>query len=113
MNQPPKFQLICGAPISPISPVLAPHGGVVLVVASLAERGQIQQAGGLGPMVKNMGAGQHHPAAGDRVGLVVFGTAPFAFIPCSIKPHEPAAQRPVFGVSGFIFRADGHCLDAS
>lgn len=89
-------------------PALAPHLGVVGVVALLAQRREVQQARRFWPVVENMRRGQNHLVARHRVLLSVLGSAPFAVVPCSVKSHEPAPQLPVLRVSRFVLGAYRH-----
>ena len=81
---------------------------VVGVVASLAQRRQVEQAGRFGALVKDVGRGQDHPAAGRGVWLAIDGPAPLTPAPRTVQPNEPAAERPIRRVSGCVLRSDRH-----
>lgn len=89
-------------------PALAPHLGVVGVVALLAQRREVQQARCFWPVVEHMRRGQNHLASRRRVRLSVLGSAPLAAVPRSHEAHEPAPQFPVRRVSRLVLRSDGH-----
>lgn len=89
-------------------PALAPHLGVVGVVALLAQRREVQQARRFWPVVEHMRRGQHDFASCDRVRLSVLGSAPFATVPRPEEPHEPTPQLPVFRVASTVLGAYRH-----
>jgi hypothetical protein len=83
-------------------PALAPHLGVVGVVALLAQRRKVQQARRFRSVVEHMCRGQNNLAARRRVRFAVLGSAPLAAVPRPHEAHEPAPQLPVFRVSCFV-----------
>ena len=89
-------------------PPLAPHLGVVGVVALLAQCREVQQARRFWPVVKHMRSCQNYFAARRRVRLAVLGSAPLAAVPRPNEPHEPAPQFPVCGVACFVLWAYRH-----
>ena len=82
--------------------------GVVAVVAALAQRGEVEEAGGLRAVVVDVGCGQDYFAASERVRAAVAAPAPFAAITGAVKAHEARPKSPVFRVAGFIFGEDRH-----
>jgi hypothetical protein len=57
---------------------------VVAVMAALTQRGQIQQARRLGPVVVDVRDREHDPRTRNRVRLVIDSAAPLAAIPSSL-----------------------------
>lgn len=86
--------------------------GVVFQVAALAPRAQVGIVAVLRDMVE-VGNGQHDPAAGVRVLLVILGAtirvcrAALAAIACALQYRRPDFL-PVGRVAGSIFRLDRH-----
>lgn len=89
-------------------PALAPHLGVVGVVALLAQGREVQQARRFRPVVKHMRRGQHHFAARYWVRLAILRAAPLAAVLRSEETHEPAPQLPVRRVARFVLGAYRH-----
>ena len=67
-------------------------------VASLAQRGEIQQAARHRVPVVDVRRGQHDAAAGCRVRLTVLCPAPLAPAARPDEPDEPGSQFPVWRV---------------
>jgi len=89
-------------------PSLAPHLGVVGVVALLAQRREVQEARRFWPVIEHMRRCQNHFPARYRVRLSVLGSAPLATVLRPKEAHEPAPQIPVCRVSCFVLWAYRH-----
>jgi hypothetical protein len=89
-------------------PTLAPHLGVVGVVALLAQRREVQEARCFWPVVEHMRRGQNHFPARYRVRLAVLRAAPLAAVPRPVEAHEPAPQFPVCRVARLVLRSYRH-----
>ena len=91
-----------------LAPPLGAVGGVVGVVASLAERGQVQQARRLWPSVVDVGSGQHHAATSLRVWLAILRAAPLAAPARAAESDKSRSRPPVCGIAGAHFRTNRH-----
>lgn len=89
-------------------PALAPHLGIMGVVALLAQCREVQQARGFWPVVKHMRRGQHHFASRRRVRFPVLRATPLAAIPRPEEAHELAPQVPVCRVARLVLRSYRH-----
>jgi hypothetical protein len=76
----------------------------------LAKAGEIEEGACFGAVVVDVGGGEDDSSAGDRVGLEVFGAAPFAATLAADETDKVGAELPVFGVAGFIFWFDWHLI---
>lgn len=91
-----------------LPPALAPHLGVVGVVALLAQRREVQQARRFWPVVEHMRRRQNHFASRYRVRLPVLRTAPLAAVLGSVCANEQAPQLPICRVSRLVLRSYRH-----
>jgi hypothetical protein len=87
---------------------LRPALRVVLVVALLAERAEVQEVGGFGLVVVDMSCRQDYFASSDGVGFSVLGCAPFTEALGSDESDEVASELPVRWVSVSVFWEDWH-----
>ena len=85
-----------------------PHLGIVPVVASLAQRREVQKACRFRSMVKNMRRGQNHFPTRHRVRLAVLCPAPLAAVPRPEETHKTASELPVSRVTRFVFWSYWH-----
>ena len=91
-----------------LAPPLGAVGGVVGVVAFLAERGEVQQARRFGPLVEYVGSGQHHNRAGPGVWLAMFRSAPLAAPTRPDESDKARSRPPVLRIPRPHFRANRH-----
>jgi hypothetical protein len=91
-----------------LPPAVAPHFGVVAVVAFLAQRSEVQKARRLWPVIEYVRRRQNHFAARYRVRLAVLRAAPLAAVLGSVDAHEQAPQLPVCRVARLVLRSYRH-----
>ena len=82
--------------------------GVVGEMTFLTKRRKVQESGGLGSFVEDVGGGEDDFRACDRVGLPVRGSAKLATASTPIDPDEPGSGFPVGRVAGSILGTDRH-----
>ena len=85
----------------PIGPVFVCAAGldvfrsIVVQVATLAQRGEVEEGRGGRGAVVDVGRANNNPAARDRVRLAFAGPAPLTPISGPDDSHEPGPDRPV------------------
>ena len=72
---------------------------IVVQVAPLAQRGEVEEGRGGRGAVVDVGRANNHPAARDRVRLAFASSAPLTPISGPDDSHEPGPERPVEGIA--------------
>ena len=80
----------------------------MVIVAGLAESGEVEERRCLWPLVVNVGRGQNNNASGPWVSSMVPGAAPFTTVFCADVDDEVTSKLPVFWIPGAVFWFNRH-----
>lgn len=104
-----KFEgLLSAAPVPVGDRDFGMMAPIVSKVTLLTKARQVQKGRRFGPRVEDMSGRQDDDRSRHRMGVAVFGPAPFATAFPPDEPDEEASQFPVGGIAIGVFGFDRH-----